>query len=430
MIDCGYHTPCGWNAIAQNRVSGHRLEHDLATRFLVIGAGYAGLAIARRLAELHADETVVLIDALPPAQNSSGRNSGFMINLPFAKIRADASEAQSQWQTRLLSMGRQRLANTVQQHAIQCGWQDTGHYKAATTDYGVAQLGRLQQTLACRQIDYRTLSGDQIQRELGTRYYKAAIWLKQCTLVQPAELVNGLVASLPANVQAYFGVTVTGINGDSPYQVQAGAATIRADHVFLAVNTLLPEFGYARYRQLSMYTYAGLSDPLAGPSQGLLGEPPQWGVTPVEQLEATSRKTADNRLLLRAGFSYKSELNPEQVARLLQMKLQARYPDAPPDLFRHIWGGAVSLTRNGEAIMGRLDHNLYGVSGCNASGILKMTALGYLLADLASGKDSALLQETQRHCRPSLIPPEPIRTIAVNLNLRRLKKQLQPHFGK
>lgn len=426
----GYNTPSGWNAVARNRVVGARLQRDLKVRFLVVGAGFAGLAIARRLATRYPDESIALVDALEPAQNSSGRNSGFMINLPFAKIRTSASAAQSQWQTRVMSMGQQLLEQTVTRHAIDCDWHTVGHYKAATTAFGVAQLQQLRQTLTANRIASRRLSTDDIRNELGTTHYLDAIWISQCSLVQPADLIHGLVGSLPENVQSYFGCPVSGIAGSHPYVVQAGTNQICADTVFLAVNTMLAAFGHAKYRQLAMYTYAGLSRPLGEQYRTLLGNQEQWGVTPVEQLEATSRKTADNRLLLRAGFSYKSELAPDQVRQILQAKLQARYPDAPLDMFEHAWGGAVSLTRNGDAVLAQLGRRLYGVSGCNASGILKMTALGSLLADMACDVDSPLLQESRIHCRPSFIPPEPFRTVAVNLNLQKLKRQLQPNQGK
>lgn len=429
MESGGYNTPSGWNAVARNRISGKRMQRDLKVRFLVIGAGFAGLAIARRLAARYPDEAIALVDAQEPGQNSSGRNSGFMINLPFAKIRANSSSDQNQWQTRLMSMGQQLLQKTVVQHEIKCDWHRVGHYKVATTKYGVAQLQQLRQTLAANRIEYRTLSTGDIFQELGTSHYRDAIWLSQCSLVQPAELVHGLISSLPQNVESYFASPVSGISGNNPHIVQAGLFEIRAETVFLAVNALLPQFGYAKYRQLAMYTYAGLSRPLGEQYCNLLGDQEQWGVTPVEQLEATSRKTVDNRLLLRAGFSYKTELAHDQVRRVLQEKLQARYPDAPANMFEHIWGGAISLTRNGEAVLGQLGRRLYGISGCNASGILKMTALGTLLADMACGAGSPLLQETRIHCRPSFIPPEPFRTVAVNLNLQKLKKQLQPYHG-
>src|SRR5690606_29412217 len=332
-------------------------------------------------------------------------------------------------QTRIMAMGQQLLEQAVARHTISCDWHTAGHYKAATTPYGVMQLRQLRQTLAANRIAYRQLAAGDIRDELGTSHYLDAIWLSQCTLVQPAELVNGLVSSLPENVQSYFGCPVSGITGDNPYLVQAGMFRICAATVLLAVNTLLPTFGHAKYRQLAMYTYAGLSKPLEGRYCQLLGNQEQWGVTPVEQLEATSRKTADNRLLLRAGFSYRSELAPEAVRRILQVKLKARYPDAPDDMFEHAWGGAVSLTRNGEPVLGQFGRRLYAVSGCNASGILKMTALGSLLADMACDIDSPVLQESRIHCRPNFIPPEPLRAVAVNLNLQKLKRQLQPNLG-
>ncbi|MGO1766347.1 MAG: FAD-dependent oxidoreductase, partial [Advenella sp.] len=118
----GYNTPSGWNAVASNRIVGKRMQRDLKVRFLVIGAGFAGLAIARRLAARFPDEAIALVDALEPAENSSARNSGFMINLPFAKIRANSSSDQNQWQTRLMSMGQQLLEQTVARHGIDCDW--------------------------------------------------------------------------------------------------------------------------------------------------------------------------------------------------------------------------------------------------------------------------------------------------------------------
>ncbi|PJX25578.1 hypothetical protein CAP48_05920 [Advenella sp. S44] len=425
----GYNTPSGWNAVASNRIVGKRMQRDLKVRFLVIGAGFAGLAIARRLAARFPDEAIALVDALEPAENSSARNSGFMINLPFAKIRANSSSDQNQWQTRLMSMGQQLLEQTVARHGIDCDWHTVGHYKVATTQYGVTQLQQLRQTLTANRIAYRSLSLSDIRQELGTSHYRDAIWLSQCSLVQPAGLLNGLIDSLPQNVERYFASPVSRISGSDPYVVQAGTSEIRAETVFLAVNALLPQFGHAKYRQLAMYTYAGLSRPLDGQYGQLLGNQQQWGVTPVEQLEATTRKTPDNRLLLRAGFSYKAELACDEVRRILQSKLQARYPDAPADMFEHTWGGAVSLTRNGQSVLGQFGRRLFGVSGCNASGILKMTALGTLLADMACGVGSSLLQETRIHCRPGYIPPEPFRTVAVNLNLQKLKRQLQPNYG-
>jgi glycine/D-amino acid oxidase-like deaminating enzyme len=156
-----------------------------------------------------------------------------------------------------------------------------------------------------------------------------------------------------------------------------------------------------------------------------LGEAPDWGLTPVERLEATSRKVQGNRLMLRTGFSYKHELESAKAREALAHALSDRYPGMNPDCFEHVWGGAVSLTRNEAPILRRVGRQAYAVSGCNASGILKMTALGELLADLATGRASALLEETLAMCKPAFIPPDPIRRIAVNINLCRFKRELK-----
>ncbi|MCA9772984.1 MAG: FAD-dependent oxidoreductase, partial [Myxococcales bacterium] len=53
-----------------------------ALEVAIIGAGFAGLAAARRLAQLRPQDTVVILEARAVAEGPAGRNSGFMIDLP------------------------------------------------------------------------------------------------------------------------------------------------------------------------------------------------------------------------------------------------------------------------------------------------------------------------------------------------------------
>lgn len=412
----------GWNAIARNGVRGARLQQDIAAKYLIIGAGYAGLAAARRLAALQPQETIVVLDALSPAENASGRNSGFMIDLPYAKIDARCPAGQETWQIALLQSGRRLLKDLVEAHRIECGWREGGHYKAAATAHGANALKAVEATLEQNRVPFRRLAAAQIKDELGSSFYRNAIWLPSCTLVQPAELVNGLIRSLPENVKVFFDSPVRTLSNHNPYTALVNGHQVRAEYVLLCVNTGLPQFGCAKYRQLTMFTYACLSRELDNTEASAFGSPQDWGVTPVERLQATSRKIAGRRIMLRAAYSYKHEMSHDLVRRHLSQMLSARYPDMPRNFIEHVWGGAVSITRNGAPICARYREKLYGVSGCNGSGILKMTMLGTLLVDSMLGIDSELLSRTHHFSRPNFIPPDPVRRMAVNLNIRKLRR--------
>ena len=134
--------------------------------------------------------------------------------------------------------------------------------------------------------------------------------------------------------------------------------------------------------------------------------------------------------MLRAGFSYKNELLSEAVSEVLAGMLRVRYPQLPGNMFEHVWGGAVSLTRNGDpylrqATLRQATGGVHAVSGCNASGILKMSAMGKLLAESAAGVESALLGQTRAFSRPGFIPPDPLRRIAVHLSINRIARAMK-----
>jgi len=72
----------GWYAILPEAEPARVLQEDITADWLVIGGGFAGLSAARRLSQLRENESIVLLDSIRIGEGSSGRNSGFMIDLP------------------------------------------------------------------------------------------------------------------------------------------------------------------------------------------------------------------------------------------------------------------------------------------------------------------------------------------------------------
>ena len=66
------------NAILPLPASARRLGKRITADWLVIGAGWAGLAAARRLLQLRAGERIVLLEASRVGDGPAGGNSGLM----------------------------------------------------------------------------------------------------------------------------------------------------------------------------------------------------------------------------------------------------------------------------------------------------------------------------------------------------------------
>jgi glycine/D-amino acid oxidase-like deaminating enzyme len=69
------------------------LDGDVAADWLIVGAGFAGLSAARRLQALRPGEKIVLLDAGEIGKGTSGRNSGFMIDVPHNLSAGEYSSA-------------------------------------------------------------------------------------------------------------------------------------------------------------------------------------------------------------------------------------------------------------------------------------------------------------------------------------------------
>ena len=126
----------GWSRILPPREPTPALRGDVRADWLVVGAGFAGLAAARRLAENRPDDHIVLLDAHEVGEGASGRNSGFAIDLPH-NVGGEFEELSgAHGYIRLSRAAIDYLDACVTQNRIECAYTHRGKYHAARTDSG------------------------------------------------------------------------------------------------------------------------------------------------------------------------------------------------------------------------------------------------------------------------------------------------------
>lgn len=410
-----YQAGAGWNALLPARVPHTHPPSVRSYDVIVIGAGFTGLAAARRIAELRPEATVLVIDATTVGNGSAGRNSGFLINLPHnTGMGGHGSPVEvARKQIRLYDIGLKWLHDLVTTHGIDCGWNPVGKYHAAATPDGEK---RLRDTLAQYRewgVSYRELSRDALQSEIGTRYYGYGYHSDNNVFVQPAALVRGLADSLPANVRLWENEPVVSLDGTGPYTVTTATARLRAGQVIVANNGFARKLGLARDRVFTIYTYAAMTPVLPADELARLGPACEWGVIPANRLGTTLRKTLGGRFVVRSAYSYEKERPLAEVSAMLRDAYQRRYPHLASHRFEYVWGGVTALTRNGALYFGEIRKDLFASLGCNGAGVLKGSMFGKLLGEMACGLKSPELTDALGFERPTWLPPEPIRRMAI-----------------
>ncbi len=406
---------CGWIATLPPLPPPRRLmaAGAGATRAdcVVVGAGFTGLAAARRLAELRPDWRVVLLDAQRAGGGAAGRSSGFVVALAHFVARMEA-EAAARF-VRLSRWAIAELRELVARHGIDCAWDESGWLHVAAGEPAERALGMLAAWLDGLGEPYERLDAAGMRALTGTAYYRAGIRLPGSVLVQPAALCRGLAASLPAGVELYEESPVRRLRREAGgFVLEAGAGEIAAERLFLAANGALPSLGFLGRRLFPLFTFGSLTRVLAPAERAALGGAPEWGLLAGEPLGSTVRRTRDQRLLVRNTVHYTRALGvPERLlerARAAHRRaLLDRFPQLAGVPLEHTWGGLMGMTSNRQHYFGRLDEGLYAAGGYSGCGIAMGTAAGRLLADLALGVDSPELRDMLALPGPAPLPPEP-----------------------
>lgn len=416
----------GWYQLLGAPAPARRLNTHETADWLVIGAGFTGLAAARRVAELRPGERVVLLEALRVGQGASGRNTGFVIDLPHKRDLEGDDLVRKQ---KLLSLNRAAVSDLeilAQRHGIDCGWSLAGKYQGAVGERGLKYLDHYEALLRDFDYPYRRLERAELAPILGTRHYAAAIYTADTALMQPAALVRGLGETLPDNAELYEHspvVSLTRLSGR--WRATTSEGEVRATNLLLGSNIYSQEFGFLKHRMLPVMTFASMTRALTDEEMALFpAAPHHFGLTPADHAGTTVRLTPDRRLIIRNQYRFVPRYHDDLAERTRirqghRDSFEARYPDLVHVPFEATWGGACGLSRNYTAFFGKVDDNAW-MSGVHQSvGAARGTISGKLLAELATGQNSSQLSDMLAVSgKPARNPPEPFLSLGVKARMK------------
>lgn len=417
---------CGWFHLSPARQVRAAHSGTSSARWVVLGAGFTGVAAARQLALHYPDDPILLVEAQQVGFGASGRNSGFAIDLPHDIGAPDyiGDLARARMSLKLNQRAQALLKQLIAQHNIDCQLQAAGKYQAAVEPNGIAVLEAYRRGLeklgqACEVID-----GQNMPDHVGTRFYKRGLYTPGTYLLQPAALVKGLADSLPANVTLFENTRIHSIEqGDDKVTLIHDNGRLVADQLLLTNNAFAANFGFLKGRLLPVFTYASMTRPLTPAEQAELGGKPTWGIIPADPFGSTLRRTPDQRLLVRNTFSFNPDgrsrrKHLERAERQQRLSFERRFPRLSGMPFDYTWGGSMCLSRNHESFFGSLAPRIHGALCCNGLGITRGTITGTLLADWLAGERDELIDFLLSSGGPNANPPEPFLSLGVNFNLR------------
>lgn len=391
------------------------LAQDVTVDYAVIGAGFTGLATARRLHELDNQASIAVFDATTVGEGSSARNSGFTASEVLPRNATPEGAAAAMQQTLLMREAFQWLTDTIAENGISCDMRKVGAIRGAATEAGETSLRKVLEVARANSINHNVLSRDDIRDRIGSKYYRFGLYLSDTYLLQPAALIRGLADALPNAVMLYENTPVQRLDRDGGgWLLHTPGGMVRARKVILANNGFIRKFGYLKLRMATIYTYAAVTRPLTPAEQAHAGQSPNWGLLPSHRLGTTLRRIGQDRLMVRSLYALEKEVKQTEAIAKLHDRFVRRWPELAHVDFDYVWGGTTAFTMNGAPWWGKLADGLYASGGCNGSGIAKGTMLGRHLADLIRGigdpeKIPAIMGTA------SIIAPEPFRSIGFNI---------------
>jgi glycine/D-amino acid oxidase-like deaminating enzyme len=364
------------------RVASHersRLNFDLDVDVCVIGAGFAGLTVAREIAQR--GWSVAVLEAERVAGAASGRNTGFVLPGFGADIediveRVGLDHAKQLWA--LSEQGLDYVRRTVADAQLPGVDPVPGWLHISKTDNADAVRGEVER-LRWIGADVEFWPTERVRQWLPNERYFNAAHYRRAFHIHPLNYALGL-ASLAEKAGARIFEDTPAVSLDAAgvrKRIATPNARVRAAHVVLAGNVnlgaLMPRLAATL---LPVSTFVLVTEP-----NPLLNEVVRY------RGAVSDTNRADNHYRIVGGANRGEQrlqwsgrmcawhADPRRIGSALIKDIRRNFPDLGPVEIAHLWRGTLGRTVHRMPQIGELERGVWVASGFGGHG-LNTTAMG------------------------------------------------------
>jgi glycine/D-amino acid oxidase-like deaminating enzyme len=397
----------------------------------IVGAGFTGLWTAIALTDTDPSLKVVILEQESVGFGASGRNGGFC----QASLTHGLDNGLRHFPDEIDVLEREGIANLrdliafTREHAIDCDLEETGGLAVADQPHQVEEFRAAVHEAAAHGEELVFLDQAAIQAEVHSPLWLAGLYQPpgRDVILDPAKLVRGLARVCEERaIVIHERTRVRAVDrraGGVRLSTDTGA-TLDAGHVVVATSAYSGWLRRLESQFVPVYDYVLVSDPLSPEQRAAIGWARRQGMSDANNQFHYFRLTADDRILwggYDAIYYRNNGVGPQFDRRPATFeKLEAHFRRAFPQLaslrFPYRWGGAIDTTSRftvtfGQALGGRLTYAL----GYTGLGVGASRWAAGVVRDFILRPDSDLLRLRFVRSKPVPFPPEPLRSVAVNL---------------
>lgn len=421
---------CYWLANRPEKRGLPSLKGDCKADIAIVGAGFTGLWAAYFLKQMEPNRDIVVLEQGIAGYGGSGRNAGIVsacIDHSHALAIKHFGEEEA---AKLAALGSKNI-DELAAFAADCDFERSGQLQIALSQKHLEDCRYNQEVAEGLGIKgYRLLDQDEVRAELNSPLYLGAAFVSGGGIINPVKLVDKIKSELMSNGVCFFERSrVTQIKGST---VLTEEGSVSANKVVLATDSYTHHlFPHLLSMFIPLYDYIIVSEPLTQEQHESIGWQNRQGVVDCRSFFNYYRLTIDNRILW--GTSEANYFAPNRVdascdhSETHYMELRKSFVRHFPQLsklkFVYEWGGPIASTTRLTPFFGTLEGGkvVYAL-GYTGHGIGSTRVGGKVLAHMALSTENDLLSLSMVHDKPFPYPPEPLRSMSVNMVTESLRK--------
>src|SRR3954447_1863765 len=369
------HDVTAWTEALPERA---RLTFDLDVDVCVVGAGLAGLTVAREAARLGA--SVAVLEGRHVGWNASGHTLGTVMpgfGVPVGDLieRVGFEDTREIWA--LSKQGADYVRSTAT--LVPFSAYSEGALEVSNVDVGERLISRLQMLAEDFDTEVEGWQVERVRSELKTPRYFHGVYYPKAFQIDGRKYIHGLAGlARKAGVRLYEDTPAVSLDASGiRKRIVTPQARLRAGHVVLAGNIHLgPAMRRLSDTLLPVWRYAGVTAPLGERVADVMTF--QGSVSDTAGIDHF--RLVDGDRLMWASPETTWAARPARFAGAISRRIRTIFPQLGKVEIVETWGGAVGQTVHGMPQIGRLRPGLWVASGFGRHGLNTTAMAGQLIA--------------------------------------------------